>query len=122
MWGRRIASGCWSPICSSRVWREDAGPGSTSMPSTSQQPITWGRPRCSTSITRMGANTIGRFGPGAPAKPLSRGGAGGQLAFGGKEIVQPLLEVARGVAELTRRLVVARPEGDAVGGGDQLAQ
>ena len=39
-----------------------------------------------------------------------------------ERLAHALLDPARGVAELARRLLVARPEGDAVGRGDQLAQ
>ena len=43
-----------------------AGPGSTSMPSTSQQPITCGRPRCMTSMTRIAlGGSLRPPGPGS---------------------------------------------------------
>src|SRR4051812_41205341 len=106
MWVSRIASGRSPPSFSSSVCREDSGPGSTSIPSTSQQPITCGRPRCSTSVTRIDGS-------------LCSGGAGGQFAFRRERRAEPLLEAARLVTELLRRLVVRRPEGDPVGGGDQ---
>ena len=87
------------------------GPGIDQNPSTSQHPITCGRPRCiDVDHAHRAAPMLRRLGPA------------GQPAFGLESFAQALLEAARLVAELTARLLVARPEGDAVGGGDQLAQ
>ena len=71
------------PSFSSRVWREDSGPGSTSMPSTSQQPITCGRPRCSTSMTRIDGELMQQAVPAGSLPSASSGRA------------QALLEAAR---------------------------
>src|SRR3954471_22149249 len=44
--------GRWPPIAASSVSSQDCGPGSTSQPSTSQQQITCGFPRCMASMGR----------------------------------------------------------------------
>src|SRR4029079_13420564 len=98
MWVRRIARGSSSPSASTRFRCEDSGPGSTRAPSTSQQQITCGRPRWSTSIGRIA------FGSGG----------GRDLALGRERLPQALLEAARFVAELAGRLLVAGPERDPV--------
>src|SRR5689334_15369076 len=100
MWVSSSAFGGFS-IASMSVSIEDSGPGSIRTPSTSQQPITRRRPRCSTSIRR-------------------KSGSRGQLAFGGERVAQAVLEPAGRVAELLHRLVVASPERDPVGRADQL--
>src|SRR3954449_10412736 len=100
MWVRTSARGGSSSAPTS-VPVADSGPGSIRTPSRSQQPITRGRPRCSTSISR-------------------KSGGRGQLALGGERVAQAVLEAARRVPELLHRLVVAGPERDAVGRGDQL--
>src|SRR6476646_4915538 len=107
MWVSSSARGFSSPIASSTVEIEDSGPGSTSAPSTSQQPITSGRPRCFTSITRT---------------RRSLGDWSGEAVVRFERLLQALFHPARGVAELPLGLVVAGPEGDVVARGDQLAQ
>src|SRR4051812_37805508 len=108
MWVRSTARGTSSPSLARTVSSEDSGPGSTSAPSTSQQPITRSRPRCSTSISRIAAELIER----ALRVGLRLGGrSGGEAAFGLEHRPQPRFEVARLVAELTFGLLVARPEG-----------
>src|SRR5829696_5788112 len=47
------------PIAASRVSSHDCGPGSTSQPSTSQQQITCGFPRCMTSMGRTRCEDTG---------------------------------------------------------------
>src|SRR5690606_6897009 len=139
MWVSSSARGRSPPIASSRLGSEDSGPGSTSISSTCQQQITCGRPRCMTSIGRIGGKLIPaprtHFFPHSgtncvrAGRGRGSGGRGGlvgligrQPAFGPQGVAQALLEAARVVAELLARLLVAGPEGHPVGGGDQLAQ
>ena len=58
---------------------EDSGPGSTRAPSTSQQPITCGRPRCMTSMTRIGGRRLAAQAARqrASARPRPRASAAG---------------------------------------------
>src|SRR3954462_15705502 len=130
MWVSSSARGRSPPSASSSVSMDDWGPGSTSAPSTCQQPITWGRPKCITSITRIGfaygcwgrsRRSLPAVAPASPPPTPSRNRIGEPLVRF-ERLPHPLLHAARRIAQLTARLLIAGPEGDAVGGGDQLAQ